>query len=90
MAKVSPENFCNNSMFSLFSVSISLTDLGFANWVVVVDMVFEYIRMLRKLGPQKWLFDELQRMAQIDYDFLDEGEEFDFVEGRIGLDWTVY
>jgi len=45
-------------------------------------MVFQYINMLKKSGPQEWIFEELQQMAKIDYDFLEEDDESDFVEGR--------
>ena len=34
------ESFTNNSMYSLFTMSVILTDRGLSNWVIVADMIF--------------------------------------------------
>jgi nardilysin len=73
-------NMESNSMFSLFAITVYLTTKGLSNWILVTEKVFEYIRMLQVSPPQKWIFDEIQKVADIDYNFLDEEEESDFVE----------
>lgn len=57
----------NNSLFSVFEINVTLTCTGVANWITVVTIVYEYIHMLRTEGPQKWIFEELQQIAQIEY-----------------------
>jgi secreted Zn-dependent insulinase-like peptidase len=54
-------------MFSLFVIRITLTESGVANWILAVRVIFEYIGMLAFHGPQKWIFDELSQIAQLEY-----------------------
>lgn len=42
--------------------------------------MFEYIAMLRAVGPQEWVHEEIRKIAEIDFEFQDEEEESDFVE----------
>ena len=42
--------------------------------------VFEYIALLQAEGPQRWIYEEMERIAQIEFQFLDEEEESDLVE----------
>lgn len=61
------DNFSENSMFSLFVITVTLTTHGLAHWMYVVDWVYAYLGMLRSSGPEKWVFDELQRTADIKF-----------------------
>lgn len=36
--------------------------------------------MLRTEGPQEWVYEEMKKIAEIDFEFQDEEEESDFVE----------
>ena len=73
-------NFESNSLFTLLRVQLLLTAKGLSNWMYVAQIVVQYIAMLRSIGPQEWIFRELQRIAQLEYDFLDEGGEEEFAE----------
>ena len=42
--------------------------------------VFEYIALLKAEGPQRWIYEEIERIAEIEFQFLDEEEESDLVE----------
>lgn len=42
--------------------------------------MFEYIALLRAEGPQRWIYEEIARIAEIEFGFLDEEEESDLVE----------
>lgn len=57
-------NFRNNSLFSLFSVDIYLTDKGAKRLDDVVCLIFEYIAVIRKAGAQEYFFRENQLIAQ--------------------------
>lgn len=79
-AGVSGGNMDNNSMFSLFNVTVILTPKGLANWFSVCSVLFAYLAMLEEAGPQEWIYKELQTMAEIDFAYLEEEEEEEFAE----------
>lgn len=37
------------------------------HWLDVVDILFSYIGMLRRNGPQEWVFQEIRDIANIQY-----------------------
>uniref|UniRef100_A0A668AI78 Nardilysin convertase n=1 Tax=Myripristis murdjan TaxID=586833 RepID=A0A668AI78_9TELE len=49
----SETGFDQNTTYSIFSVSITLTDEGFQNFYQVTHLVFQYLTMLQTLGPQQ-------------------------------------
>lgn len=82
-AGVSGSNFDENSFLSLFTVSIKLTVNGFANWVIVVQKLFQYLAMLKLSGPQKWIFDEIRSMGEANYRFNEEEDPWDLTERMV-------
>ena len=46
----------------------------------MADRIFEYLAMLNSAGPQEWVYEEMKRVAEIDFEFQDEEDESDFVE----------
>jgi len=52
------QGWCHNTAFSYFEVSIVLTKEGRSNLNGIVDIVCAYLGMLRRVGPQKWFWDE--------------------------------
>ncbi|CAG10333.1 unnamed protein product, partial [Tetraodon nigroviridis] len=49
----SETGFDQNTTYSIFSISITLTDEGFQNFYQVTHLVFQYLKMLQRLGPQQ-------------------------------------
>uniref|UniRef100_A0A8C4NUC0 Nardilysin n=1 Tax=Dicentrarchus labrax TaxID=13489 RepID=A0A8C4NUC0_DICLA len=49
----SETGFDQNTTYSIFSISITLTDQGYQNFYEVVHFVFQYLKMLQTLGPQQ-------------------------------------
>uniref|UniRef100_A0AAX7TMD8 Nardilysin convertase n=1 Tax=Astatotilapia calliptera TaxID=8154 RepID=A0AAX7TMD8_ASTCA len=49
----SETGFDQNTTYSIFSISITLTDQGYQNFYQVVHFVFQYLKMLQTLGPQQ-------------------------------------
>uniref|UniRef100_A0A8B9L7X7 Nardilysin a (N-arginine dibasic convertase) n=1 Tax=Astyanax mexicanus TaxID=7994 RepID=A0A8B9L7X7_ASTMX len=47
----SETGFDQNATYSIFSISITLTDEGFQNFYQVAHLVFQYLKMLQTLGP---------------------------------------
>jgi secreted Zn-dependent insulinase-like peptidase len=60
-------SFNNNSLYSLFFITVTLTENGIANWIDVVRHVNEYLKMLQTQEPQQWVFDEIQKMSKISF-----------------------
>ncbi|XP_044727404.1 nardilysin-like [Chrysoperla carnea] len=61
-----------NSMYTLFSIDIVLSDEGFNHISEVLDAVFSYIKMLKHFGPQERIFKEIQSIKSTAFRFQDE------------------
>lgn len=53
----------------VFKVHIDLTESGLEHYKEVAATIFRYIAIVRLSGPQKWIFDELQQMGQVNFRF---------------------
>jgi insulysin len=58
--------------YTELQISITLTDKGLENVPLIGSYLFYYIDMLRKEGPQKWVFDEIKKINKIKFDFADK------------------
>lgn len=45
----------------------------------VIGLLYQYVAMLRREGPQDWVFRELQAIAKMDFRFAEEEEAEDYV-----------
>ncbi|XP_023245126.1 nardilysin-like [Copidosoma floridanum] len=72
-------DFEHNSMYSLLGLSLILTDDGFKHLKDVLEAVFSYISLLRRVGPNKRLFDEIQKTKDISFRFMTEQDTIDNV-----------
>jgi secreted Zn-dependent insulinase-like peptidase len=63
----------------LFSVSIDLTAKGAADPDRVLKLLFAYTDMLRAQGPQRWLYDEQSRLAQLSFRFREPANPVTYV-----------
>ncbi|MBF0287451.1 MAG: insulinase family protein [SAR324 cluster bacterium] len=64
----------SQSSYGTFRISIQLTPQGLKNYKTVITRVFQYIRLLRKTGLPLYVYDEVQKMAEIDYRFQEKEE----------------
>lgn len=62
-----PMTVCPGSAF--FSLSIKLTEDGLKNYKEIVVALFQYIAMLREQPPQKWIFEEVKEMSEVEFKF---------------------
>ncbi|XP_018577073.1 nardilysin [Anoplophora glabripennis] len=69
-----------NSMYCLFTVTIVLTEDGFAHVYEVIEAIFSYINMLKEMGPQARIFDEIKTIADTSFKFSTEENAVDIVE----------
>lgn len=52
------------SMYSVFTLTLVLPHKGSKRTRDILRVVFSYINMLRREGPQKRIFDEIQKIAE--------------------------
>ncbi|CAJ1955203.1 unnamed protein product [Cylindrotheca closterium] len=73
------DSSANCTNFSIFTIRLELTEVGFANIKEVMAIVFAYIDLLRKSGPQKWVQDELKTVGDLQFKFLSKRNPMDYV-----------
>ena len=65
--------------FSVFSVSVDLSEKGFERWEEVAGIIFEAIRDLKKEGPKEWVFNELKAMGEIEFEMKEKAPSTSYV-----------
>lgn len=58
---------CPGSAF--FTISVRLTPEGLKQYREVVKVIFQYIAMIKERPPEKWIFDEMKNLAEVDFRF---------------------
>ncbi|XP_013144046.1 PREDICTED: insulin-degrading enzyme [Papilio polytes] len=71
--------------FGFFGVHVDLTEDGLDHIDDIVNMVFQYISMLRKVGPQRWVWDEQRETLSTDFTYRDVQEPRSFVIKHVHL-----
>lgn len=69
-----------NSCFTLFSCSITLTEKGIENVKECLTVLFQYLKMLRDVGPQERIYKELKLIEENEFNFYGEEDSMDLVE----------
>lgn len=64
---------------TLFSVTISLTEKGAAEYERTLQLLFAYLDMLREKGPKEWLYDEQSRLAGLSFRFREKADPMTYV-----------
>ena len=72
-----PSSVCPGS--ALFQISIKLTEEGLKVYGEVVEVVFQYLSLIRESSPQKWIFDEVKGMSEVDFKFQEKSTASNFV-----------
>ncbi|XP_022187106.2 nardilysin [Nilaparvata lugens] len=70
----------SNTMYSIFTLSVSLTEEGLKNIDEVFKLIFCYLNMMKLTGPQERIFTELQSIAENRFRFQEEISSADYVE----------
>ncbi|KAK2835068.1 hypothetical protein Q5P01_015552 [Channa striata] len=76
----SETGFDQNTTYSIFSISITLTDQGYQNFYQVVHFVFQYLKMLQTLGPQQRVYEEIQKIEANEFHYQEQTDPIEFVE----------
>lgn len=72
--------FEKNSLYTLFSVSVTMTDKGLDNIEDILTAIYSYIRLLKETGPVEWLYEELKEIEATSFRYRKEKEASDNVE----------
>ncbi|CAG9763189.1 unnamed protein product [Ceutorhynchus assimilis] len=70
----------HNSLYTLFTINLNLTAEGFKHLNQVIEVVFSYIKMLKQIGPQQRIFNELQVIMNTNFKFMQEQNAIDIIE----------
>ncbi len=62
------------SDYGSFMINIKLTQKGMEHYRDVIQYCFSYIRLLRERGIPEYIFNEIQRIAELDYTYKNKGE----------------
>ncbi|XP_076308148.1 insulin-degrading enzyme-like [Tachypleus tridentatus] len=65
--------------FSFFIVIMELTEEGIEHTDDIVTLIFQYINMLEKVGPQQWIYEECRDVAAMTFRFKDRERPQSFV-----------
>ncbi|XP_062326122.1 nardilysin-like isoform X1 [Osmerus eperlanus] len=76
----SETGFDQNTTYSIFSISITLTDEGFQNLYQVAHLVFQYLKMLQDLGPQQRVYEEIQKIEFNEFHYQEQTDPIEYVE----------
>uniref|UniRef100_H2UTN3 Nardilysin convertase n=1 Tax=Takifugu rubripes TaxID=31033 RepID=H2UTN3_TAKRU len=76
----SETGFDQNTTYSIFSISITLTDEGFQSFYQVTHLVFQYLKLLQRLGPQQRIYDEIQKIEANEFHYQEQIDPIEFVE----------
>lgn len=52
-----------------FHISVKLTKDGLSHYKEIVNIIFQYIAMIREHEPQKWVVDEMIKISEVDFRF---------------------
>nr|XP_045607622.1 insulin-degrading enzyme-like [Procambarus clarkii] len=58
--------------FAFFVVNVDLTEEGIEHVEDIVSAVFQYLNLLKKEGPQQWVFDECRDLSSMTFRFKDK------------------
>ncbi|XP_072295428.1 nardilysin-like [Eucyclogobius newberryi] len=71
--------FVQNSTYSIFSVTITLTEQGYANVYEVAHVLFQYLKLLQTRGPQQRIYEEIQKIQDNEFLYQEQMDPVDCV-----------
>ena len=79
-AEVETSGLCDCSLYSMICIVVTLTEKGCTHFEQVMDYVFQYLYMMRKNGPLKRIYDEIQQIEEINFSYKEEEDPMEYVE----------
>lgn len=75
--------------FQLFNLTADLSEDGGENIDEILKLVYQYLNVIKKDVPSKWVFDELNDLARIKFMFKDKEKPISYVSS-LAADMHVY
>lgn len=69
--------------FSFFSILVDLTEEGIKHIEDIVQLVFQYINMLKMKGPIEWIYDEYRDIASTNFRFKEKSSPRTYVYSTV-------
>ncbi|KAI5965382.1 STE23 [Candida pseudojiufengensis] len=60
-------NVCQGN--SIYMIEFQLTPLGLKNWEKTVEVTFQYLNFILLDEPQKWIWEEIKNISEINFKF---------------------
>ncbi|KAG8436909.1 hypothetical protein GDO86_007845 [Hymenochirus boettgeri] len=76
----SPSGSDQNSACNVFTITVMLTDTGFEHYYEIIHVVFQYLKMLKTLGPQERIFHEIQQIDENTFRYQEQTDPIKNVE----------
>ncbi|KAG9445281.1 hypothetical protein H6P81_016621 [Aristolochia fimbriata] len=77
-AGVGDEGMHRSTLAYVFVISIHLTESGLEQVYEVIGVVYQYLKLLRQVGPQEWIFKELQDIGNMEFRYAEEQPQDDY------------
>ncbi|GFZ19968.1 insulinase (Peptidase family M16) family protein [Actinidia rufa] len=88
-AGVGDEGMHRSLIAYIFGMSIHLTDSGLQKIFDIIGYVYQYLKLLRQVSPQAWIFKELQDIGNMEFRFAEEQPQDDYA-AELGENLLVY
>ncbi|XP_062560794.1 insulin-degrading enzyme isoform X2 [Armigeres subalbatus] len=92
LSELKAKGWCNNLVggystvgrgFGFFEVMVDLTQDGFEHVDDIVKIIFQYINMLKKEGPKRWIFEEYCDLCEMQFRFKDKENPLSLVSSVV-------
>ena len=63
----------------IFNITLDLSEEGGERCDEIVELVYEYLNMLKSEAPAEWILNELNNLGKISFNFKDKYKPINFV-----------
>ena len=71
------DGFSRSSICYIFEISVNLTEKGLVEYSGVIELVFQYISMLKRDGAQRWYCEENMLLSRLEFDHESDQDPMD-------------
>jgi insulysin len=69
--------------FQFFNITLDLSEEGGERCDEIVELVYQYLNMLKSETPAEWIFNELNNLGKISFNFKDKEKPINFVSSIV-------
>ncbi|EGR28469.1 insulin-degrading enzyme, putative, partial [Ichthyophthirius multifiliis] len=79
-SEISCSNGNEVGSFSFLQINIDLSDQGVEKYEEVLKIVFEYVKMVKNKGIQKWVFEEKKLLSELNFENKDKEKPQNYLQ----------